>query len=212
MRTDDLIAALAADPPQAARPLSGRALMALAPAAALIGLMFLILVGVRHDIALPSAAVATGLKMGVAALAAGGGLALALRLSAPGARPGAAALPLAAALAALALWIAWEFAALGPAGWPRRLIGTNAVYCLTLIPLMALVPLAALLAALRAGAPERPARAGAFAGLAAAGVAAAVYATHCTDDSPLFVLAWYSLAALAVSGLGALLAARLLRW
>jgi hypothetical protein len=50
------------------------------------------------------------------------------------------------------------------------------------------------------------------AGLIAGGLAAALYATHCTDDSPLFVATWYSIAIGAVAVLGALLGRRLLRW
>jgi hypothetical protein len=65
---------------------------------------------------------------------------------------------------------------------------------------------------MRQGAPERPARAGALAGLAAAALAATLYASNCTDDSPLFVALWYSLAALIVMAAGALVGGRLLRW
>ena len=52
----------------------------------------------------------------------------------------------------------------------------------------------------------------AAAGLLAGGLAATLYATHCTDDSPLFVAAWYSLAIAGVAALGALIGARWLRW
>jgi hypothetical protein len=46
----------------------------------------------------------------------------------------------------------------------------------------------------------------------AGGLAAAVYATHCPDDSPLFVAAWYSLAIGFVAVLGGFLGNRILRW
>jgi len=58
----------------------------------------------------------------------------------------------------------------------------------------------------------RPAAAGAMAGLLSAGLAATVYASHCTDDSPLFVATWYSLATALVTALGALLGSKLLRF
>jgi hypothetical protein len=35
--------------------------------------------------------------------------------------------------------------------------------------------------------------------LAASGIAATFYAAHCTDDSALFVMTWYSLATLIVT-------------
>jgi hypothetical protein len=70
---------------------------------------------------------------------------------------------------------------------------------LTLIPLLSVGPLACLLTALRASAPSSPGLAGAVAGLAASGIAATFYAAHCTDDSALFVMTWYSLATLIVT-------------
>ena len=45
-----------------------------------------------------------------------------------------------------------------------------------------------------------------------AAAAAALYAFHCFDDSPLFVVTWYALAALPVIALGAAVGHRLLRW
>ena len=65
---------------------------------------------------------------------------------------------------------------------------------------------------LRSGAPASPALAGAAAGLLAATAGATLYAFHCFDDSPLFVVTWYVLAALPVIALGAILGRRLLRW
>ncbi|NJO33150.1 MAG: DUF1109 family protein, partial [Rhodospirillales bacterium] len=54
--------------------------------------------------------------------------------------------------------------------------------------------------------------AGAVAGLLASGLSAALYATHCPDDSPLFVAVWYTLAVGAVVVVGALAGRRVLRW
>jgi hypothetical protein len=100
-----------------------------------------------------------------------------------------------------------------PAGqWHAKLVGNNSLVCLTAIPLLSLPLLAAALLALRHGAPTRPDLSGAMAGLAAGGFAAALYATQCTDDSPLFVATWYSAAIGAVSIFGAILGRQLLRW
>jgi hypothetical protein len=65
---------------------------------------------------------------------------------------------------------------------------------------------------LRHGAPSRPTLAGAVAGLAAGGLAATFYAAHCTDDSPLFVATWYTIAIAVLTLLGALGASRIARW
>jgi hypothetical protein len=93
-----------------------------------------------------------------------------------------------------------------------RLVGSNSKVCLTAIPLLALPLLAAALTGLRHGAPSRPAVAGAFAGLLSAGLAATLYAAHCTDDSPLFVATWYTLATALVTAIGALAGSRVLRF
>jgi hypothetical protein len=96
--------------------------------------------------------------------------------------------------------------------WLPSLIGENAMFCLTLIPLLSAGPLACILAGLRQGAPSDPGLAGALAGLVASGIGASFYAANCTDDSPLFVLAWYPIAASIVTGAGFLIGRRLLRW
>ena len=93
-----------------------------------------------------------------------------------------------------------------------RLIGSNSRICMTAIPLMSLPILAAALIGLRHGATARPAIAGAIAGLASAGLAATLYASHCTDDSPLFVATWYPIATALVVALGALAGAKVLRF
>ena len=93
-----------------------------------------------------------------------------------------------------------------------RLIGSNSRVCMTAIPLLSLPLLAAALIGLRHGAPARPAVAGAIAGLLSAGLAATLYASHCTDDSPLFVATWYTIATALVTAIGALAGSRILRF
>jgi hypothetical protein len=95
---------------------------------------------------------------------------------------------------------------------PVRLIGSNSKVCLIAIPLLSLPLLAAALLALRRGAPSRPAVTGAFAGLLSAGLAATLYAAHCTDDLPMFVATWYSLAAAIVAMVGAFAGSRILKF
>jgi len=93
-----------------------------------------------------------------------------------------------------------------------RLVGSNSKVCMTAIPLISLPLLAAALLGLRHGAPARPAMAGAIAGLLSAGLAATLYAAHCTDDSPLFVATWYTIATALVTAIGALAGSRVLRY
>lgn len=214
MRTDTLIAALAADveaPAEAARPAAMRARLL---GAAGLGLLLAGgaaagLYGVRPDL---GAAVTTApvlLKLlGSAALGLAG-LWLALRLGEPGRRlrPLAAAAPLAlVALGAVALWPETRAAAWIPT-WDRA-----SLLCFLSVPLLGLAPLGGLIAGLRAGAPTRPALAGAAAGLAGGGLGAVAYALHCPIDTPGYVVTWFpagvALAALA----GALIGRRALAW
>jgi len=137
---------------------------------------------------------------------------LVMRLVKPGAESRRAALLLAIVPALLAAGIAVELLSVPISLWSQKLIGNNALHCLKSIPMLALAPLAAILFSLRQGAPEHPAIAGAAAGLLAGAIGAALYATHCPDDSPLFVAVWYTLAITFVTTIGAVAGRRLLRW
>ena len=108
--------------------------------------------------------------------------------------------------------VAVELAIVPRATWGTRLVGSNSLVCLSAIPMLSIAPLAAVLAILRAAAPASPALAGAAAGLLAAASGATLYAFHCFDDSPLFVVTWYSLAAIPIVLIGALVGRWLLRW
>ena len=96
--------------------------------------------------------------------------------------------------------------------WETRLVGSNALICLTAIPVLSLAPLAAVLAALRSAAPASPTLAGAAAGLLAATAAAFALRLSLLRHSPLFVATWYTLAAIPVVAIGAIAGRRLLRW
>ncbi|MDO8881516.1 MAG: NrsF family protein [Pseudotabrizicola sp.] len=208
MKTDDLIRALAGDSVIARAPQSR--LVWLLPALALgfVGLWSQF--GLRTDLGaalLDPVSVmrfVLGFVLGAVALAAG------MRL----ARPGAVVQlwPLAiVALVALGLWL-WAFVQAPTGTRQMAIIGKTMVGCLTTIPLLAVLPTVAVLAALRQGAVVRPMLAGAVAGLAGGGLAAVVYALHCTEDSPLFYVTWYGTAILGVAAVSALAARQVLRW
>jgi hypothetical protein len=93
-----------------------------------------------------------------------------------------------------------------------RLVGKNSRVCMLAIPAMSLPLLAGALFGLRHGAPSHPALAGALAGLLSAGLAATLYASHCTDDSPLFVATWYTIATTLVTAIGAYAGSKVLRY
>lgn len=211
MKTDSLIDALTQDAPLRTR-LSPLLALATVGGVALVAAEFFGLLGFRHDI---GTAMKTGrflFKLLLALVLAVSAIGVVSRFARPGRTPGAWGWALAIVPVLLLVALACELAMTPQSLWVSKLVGHNALYCLSLIPLFALGPLAALLYALRQGAPARPGLAGVLAGLAASGIAAIFYATHCTDDSPLFVATWYSLATLLVTGIGYVAGSRLLRW
>jgi hypothetical protein len=96
--------------------------------------------------------------------------------------------------------------------WTKMVVGDQWLECLLSIPIIAIVPFAAIVWAVRQTAPTDLVRAGALAGLAAGGVSAAGYALHCTDDSLPFVALWYGGTIALCTLAGAILGPRLLRW
>jgi hypothetical protein len=43
-------------------------------------------------------------------------------------------------------------------------------------------------------------------------LAAAIYASHCSDDSPLFIATWYTIAVAAVAAIGAFAGSKMLKY
>ena len=212
MKTGDLIRALAADSEVHPMP-PGRALaLALVPGVAIaLGLHFAVL-GLRPHLLTLLGEPRLLFKVCLAFLLVALSGPLVLRLVRPGAGVRRAALMLAIVPALLLAADLAELLAVPAAEWGQRLVGANAIFCLKSIPFLSAAPLVAVLLALRQGAPEHPALAGAAAGLFAGAIGAACYATHCPDNSPLFVAAWYTLAIGFVVAIGTVAGRRLLRW
>jgi hypothetical protein len=96
--------------------------------------------------------------------------------------------------------------------WNRLIVGNQWLECLISIPVIAIVPFAVIIWALRKTAPTDLVRTGAIAGLFAGGVSATAYALHCIDDSLPFVAVWYGGTIVLCAFFGAKLGPRLLRW
>jgi hypothetical protein len=210
MRTEDLIAAIAADTTPPPRPVR-RLALGLAAALVLSALAFVLGWGPRPGLAQVLAGPLLA-KTVVPAVLGVLALALAARLIRPAARPGAQAGALGLALAGLAAWTGLAMAEGGAGALAMALAKPDLWICLTSVPLLSAAPLAALLWALRAGAATRPALTGAVAGLAAGGLGAALYSLYCSVDMALFVLPAYGAAVLVVTLAGAAAGARALAW
>lgn len=211
MKTNDLITLLTEDAPVRAR--LGRLIaVALIAGIVLSGAMLLLTVGLRQNLGQALGSYRVLAKITFTLLLAVAACGLVSGVGRPGVALRARALGLLVPLVLLALAVIAELAILPRSEWPRALEGNNPVFCLFFIPTLSIVPLAGLLLALREGAPQNPGLAGASAGLAAGGIAAALYAWHCPDDSPLFCATWYGIAIGCVSLVGWGLGRRLLRW
>lgn len=211
MKTDDLITLMAQDAPVRLRYSRGMAL-ALGVGIVLSALLLTSTVGLRHNLASVVETPRVFFKIMVTLLLAVLAARLVSRIGRPGAATRLPALLLVVPVMAVSAAVFTELVALPAASWRANWLGGNALFCLFFVPLLSLAPLAALLFVLRNGAPENPTFAGAAAGLAAGAIAAAIYAWHCPDDSPLFLATWYTIAIGAVTAVGALLGRRLLRW
>jgi hypothetical protein len=210
MKTDQLVDALVADG-GAASPIARLLLLALAAGVALSLVVFFLTLGIRPDIGPALETWRFDLKIVTALL----GLVLAFGVCRDCARPDMPPHPLRRLLPLLALIVlavAVELVLVPEAAWRQRLIGSNSLICLPMVPILSLAPLAVVLRMLRRAAPASPALAGAAAGFMAALSGATLYAFHCFDDSPLFVATWYSLAVLGMTAVGAWLGPKLLRW
>ena len=212
MDTDQLIRSLAADSQHRARPVGFVLTLALLAAAPVSVLMFFAGLGLRPDVMTAMHNPFFDFKFVVTLTLASSAVAVSLHLSRPEASLRGWAWLLLIPAGLLATGIGSEMMMPQRLPMMTRLVGSNSRICLTAIPLMSLPLLAAALIGLRHGAPARPAVAGAVAGLLSAGLAATLYASHCTDDLPLFVATWYTIATALVTAIGALAGSRVLRF
>ena len=213
MKTEDLIKALAADNATVAAPISRTVLVALLIGAIAAAAHFASMLPVRSDFAYaithePRFIFKFVFTLGIAVPA----LLLVLDLARPDGSGRRAMWLLAVPLVLLVAAVAIEMQAIPADRWQPTAVGSMSKACMTYIPLLAAAPFAALLYALRNGAPANPAAAGAAAGLVSSAIAAMLYASHCVDDSPMFLAIWYVIGISIVTALGALIGSRLLRW
>jgi hypothetical protein len=96
--------------------------------------------------------------------------------------------------------------------WDHMIVGDQWLECILSVPIIAIVPFAVVIWAMRQACPTHLVRTGALCGLVAGGLSAAGYALHCADDSLPFVALWYGGTVALCTLAGATLGPRLLRW
>jgi hypothetical protein len=212
MKTDDLIRALTSDLAPPGPSIETRFAVAFLPGVLVALALFAVTLGPRPDLALVASDMRFQFKFVITLLLALCSALLVWRLVRPGAPARLQIAVLAFVPLVLAAGVLTELFVLPTDSWCPKLIGSNGLVCLVSIPFFALPMLIAEIFALRQGAPTRPTLTGVVAGLFAGGVAAAIYAAHCPDDSPLFVALWYSVGIAIVALVGGLIGRVALRW
>lgn len=213
MKTDDLVAMLAAGAGAVDAGLPRRRFAA-ALGVGLLGsfLILILLLGINQELAQIAGAPMFWVKLGYCAALATAALAVTARLARPGARIGAWAAALAAPL--IAMWLLALFALQGaaPAGREALVFGGTWLACPFNVAIVSLPTFGALLWAMKGLAPTRLELAGASAGLGAGAAGALIYALHCPELGAPFLGIWYPLGMLIPAAAGAVIGPRLLRW
>ncbi|MET4384910.1 hypothetical protein ABIB73_000645 [Bradyrhizobium sp. F1.4.3] len=211
MKTDELVAALSRHVEPVDRGLIGRT-VGVALVVAMVSALGLVTVGLglRADFTTAHAFTFLVGKIVFAVAVVGISSSFLLRLARPGGDAPSlwALVPFAAAI----LLAAVSLGSAPSSHWNRMILGDEWLGCLLSIPIIAIVPFALLVWAVRKAAPTNLVRTGAFTGLVAGGVSALAYALHCTDDSLPFIAVWYGGTIVLCTVAGAVLGPRLLRW
>jgi hypothetical protein len=213
MKTDDLVAALSAHvEPVNRRLVSRRVYIALAAGTVVAFGIMLVELGVRSDLMTARALMFLLLKLAFTIGIVGLASAYLTRLARPGGVGRRSSISAVVPFAAIVLLSAISLGFAPSSHWNRMVMGDEWLECLLSIPIIAIVPFAVIIAAVRRAAPTNLVRTGAVAGLIAGGVSAMAYALHCTDDSLPFVAVWYGGTIVLCTLAGVALGPRLLRW
>lgn len=213
MKTDDLIAMLSTnvepvDPRRTARTIGA----AVAASAAVAAAAAIFALGPRSDLADPWALAPLLAKLAFAIATLLPALVYLTRLARPGGERRMSLVMVASPFFVVVLLAALSLASVPSSHWKAMLTGEQWLECVISIPLIAIVPFAMVVWAVRRAAPTDLARAGALVGLVAGSLSAAGYALHCVDDSLPFVALWYGGTIGLCTVIGWKVGPRLLRW
>jgi hypothetical protein len=135
-----------------------------------------------------------------------------IRLTRPGGERRSSVALVALPFIAVMLLVALSLGFAPGSHWKGAILSDEWLECVISIPLIAIVPFAVIIWAVRQMAPTDLARTGAFAGLVAGCLSATGYALHCADDSVPFFAMWYGGTIALCTYAGWKLGPKLLRW
>jgi hypothetical protein len=213
MKTDDLVAFLSTNPETVDRSSVVRTLCVALAAGMVVALgIAFVGLGVRSDLMTARALIFLVVKLAFAVGIVSLTLVYLTRLARPGGERKTPSFLIAMPFLIIVFLAAISLGFAPTSHWDKMIVGDQWLECLVSVPIIAIVPFAISIWAVRKAAPTNLARTGAFAGLLAGGVSAMAYALHCTDDSLPFVAVWYAGTIGLCTLAGAALGPRLLRW
>ena len=213
MKTDDLVAMLSTSVEPVDRRLVARTVGVPVAAASVFALGITVIgLGIRPALMTSRAFTFLLLKLVFTIVVIGLALIYLTRLARPGGEQRTPSIVIAMPFGVIALLAAISLGFAPRSHWDAMIVGDQWLECLLSIPIIAVVPFAITILAVRRAAPTDLARTGAIAGLISGGVSAMAYALHCTDDSLPFVAVWYGGTIALCTLAGAALGPRLLRW
>jgi hypothetical protein len=213
MKTDDLVALLSRN----LEPVDSNAVVRtlyIAIGGGTVAALGIVVAGLgfRPDLATTRALIYLAIKLAFAIGVVAAAMIYLTRLARPGGERRMSPFLIAVPFLLVVILAAISLGSAPRAHWDRMIVGDEWLECLLSIPVIAIVPFAVSIWAVRKAAPTNLVRAGAFAGLVAGGVSAMAYALHCSDDSLPFVALWYGGTIVLCTLAGAALGSRLLRW
>jgi hypothetical protein len=213
MKTDDLVTMLATGvDPIDPRAVEKRFALALALGLSGAGLLMIMLLGVRRDLAQVAMTAMFWLKLAFPASVLGATLSVTMKLARPGRSASAGWLLSAAAFAALWLGAGAALIAAPPALRAHMVLGDTWRVCTMCVTLLSVPAFLAVFWALRGLAPTKPYQAGAAAGLMAGAQGLLIYCLHCPETTLPFWGVWYALGMFVPTACGAALGRVLLKW
>ena len=213
MKTDDLIAMLGTN----VEPVDKRYVLWVVGAAVAVGTLvatavILLAFGFRTDLTSTRAFIFLFSKLAFTIVTVVLTAIMLTKLARPGGERRISIVWVALPFAAILLLAAVNLALAPSAHWETMIVGDQWLECVLSIPIIAIVPFALIVWAVRRMAPTDLRRTGALVGLTAGSVSATAYALHCVDDSLPFVALWYGGTIVLCTLAGVVLGPRLLRW